>query len=94
MRTLYADGFAFWYTTEKEQTGSVFGNKNGFTGLGIFFDSYNNRGNRKEDFPAIMGMIGDGKTMYNKSSDGFDEVAAKCFTNYHFDGKAGKVRHT
>jgi mannose-binding lectin 2 len=39
---LAGDGFAFWYTTEKEMEGPVFGNKNGFNGLGIFFDSYMN----------------------------------------------------
>lgn len=39
---LFGDGFAFWYTKEKGQVGSVFGSKDFFTGLGIFFDTYSN----------------------------------------------------
>lgn len=39
---LFGDGFAFWYTKEKGQVGSVFGSKDYFTGLGIFFDTYSN----------------------------------------------------
>ena len=39
---LFGDGFAFWYTKEKGQTGPVFGSKDYFTGLGIFFDTYSN----------------------------------------------------
>lgn len=39
---LFGDGFAFWYTKEKGQVGPVFGSKDYFTGLGIFFDTYSN----------------------------------------------------
>ena len=39
---LFGDGFAFWYTKEKGQGGPVFGSKDFFTGLGVFFDTYSN----------------------------------------------------
>ena len=39
---LFGDGFAFWYTKEKGQIGNVFGSKDYFTGLGVFFDTYSN----------------------------------------------------
>lgn len=39
---LFGDGFAFWYTREKGQIGPVFGSRDFFTGLGVFFDTYSN----------------------------------------------------
>lgn len=39
---LFGDGFAFWYTNEKNKIGPVFGSKDYFHGLGVFFDTYSN----------------------------------------------------
>jgi mannose-binding lectin 2 len=39
---LFGDGFAFWVTKEKEVIGPVFGSKDKFNGLGVFFDTYAN----------------------------------------------------
>jgi mannose-binding lectin 2 len=39
---LYGDGFAVWLTKERAIMGPVFGNKDEFEGLGIFFDTYAN----------------------------------------------------
>jgi len=39
---LYGDGFAVWLTKERESIGPVFGNKDYFEGVGIFFDTYAN----------------------------------------------------
>jgi mannose-binding lectin 2 len=39
---LFGDGFAMWLAKERASTGPVFGSVNGFEGLGIFFDTYDN----------------------------------------------------
>ncbi|KAJ3435887.1 vesicular mannose-binding lectin [Anaeramoeba flamelloides] len=71
-----AEGFAFWYTKERLQTGPVFGNKNKFDGLGVFFDTFDNNGNR--DNPFIQVMIGDGKIEYNHFNDGSTTSLGQC----------------
>lgn len=38
----FGDGMAVWLTDERAQTGPVFGSKDRFRGLGIFFDTYAN----------------------------------------------------
>lgn len=38
----YGDGLAMWLTDERAQSGPVFGSKDYFTGLGIFFDTFAN----------------------------------------------------
>lgn len=40
--TTFGDGFALWLTEERAQTGPVFGSKDYFTGLGVFFDTFAN----------------------------------------------------
>ena len=39
---LYGDGLALWYTKESLEKGTVFGNRDRWNGLGIFFDTYDN----------------------------------------------------
>jgi lectin, mannose-binding 2 len=66
---LHGDGFAMWITKERAQPGDVFGHVDRFEGLGIFFDTYKN--NRPGVvFPYVMGMMGDGKTQYDRANDG------------------------
>ncbi|KAI0096333.1 concanavalin A-like lectin/glucanase domain-containing protein [Nemania sp. FL0031] len=75
--SLFGDGFAMWLTKERGESGPVFGHKNYFEGLGIFFDTYKN--NRPGTvFPYVMAMVGDGKTAYNKDNDGKDQELAGC----------------
>eukprot|EP00731_Ephydatia_muelleri_P020522 Em0013g249a len=57
-KNLFGDGFAFWYTKEKGELGPVFGNRDYFTGLGVFYDTYSNQmehmgGLKKDTFTAI-----------------------------------------
>ncbi|XP_063933448.1 vesicular integral-membrane protein VIP36-like isoform X2 [Zophobas morio] len=66
----YADGFAFWYTKEKNVVGRVFGSKNYFTGLGVFLDTYNNNPSSSVLFPYLSSWINDGSISYEHSSDG------------------------
>jgi lectin, mannose-binding 2 len=66
---LFGDGFAMWITKDRGEQGPVFGGKDNFEGLGIFFDTYKN--NRPGVvFPMVMAMVGDGKTPYDKDNDG------------------------
>ncbi|KAI8801295.1 vesicular integral-membrane protein VIP36 precursor [Cladochytrium replicatum] len=65
---LFGDGFAFWYSTEREEPGPVFGNKDKFTGLGLFFDTYPN-GRARYVFPWVSAMLGDGNTAYDHDND-------------------------
>jgi len=41
-KNLFGDGFAVWYAKELGELGPVFGSKDYFTGLGVFFDTYSN----------------------------------------------------
>lgn len=74
---LFGDGMAMWFTTERAQGGPVFGMKDQFEGLGLFFDTYKN--NRPGTvFPYVMAMIGDGKTTYDQANDGKANELAGC----------------
>jgi len=52
-KNMFGDGFAFWYVKEKTQLGPVFGSKDYFHGLAIFFDTYNNK-NRLHNVSIIL----------------------------------------
>lgn len=74
---LYGDGFAMWITKDRAKAGPVFGSADNFEGLGVFFDTYKN--NRPGVvFPFVMAMVGDGKTSYNKDTDGKSSEFAGC----------------
>jgi len=66
---LHGDGFALWVAKDRAGPGPVFGSRDRFEGLGIFFDTYKN--NRPGVvFPYVMGMMGDGQTTYDAANDG------------------------
>jgi mannose-binding lectin 2 len=74
---LYGDGFAMWLTKQRATPGPVFGSVDKFEGLGVFFDTYKN--NRPGTvFPYVMAMNGDGKTPYDKDTDGKSNEVAGC----------------
>lgn len=75
--SLFGDGFAIWITKERAEQGTVFGLKDRFEGLGLFFDTYKN--NRPGVvFPYVMAMIGDGQTSYDSQNDGKANELAGC----------------
>jgi len=75
--SLYGDGMAMWVTKDRVEQGEVFGMKDRFEGLGIFFDTYKN--NRPGTiFPYVMAMVGDGQTNYDKANDGKANELAGC----------------
>ena len=66
-----------WVTKDRAEMGTVFGMKDRFEGLGIFFDTYKN--NRPGVvFPYIMAMLGDGQTSYDQANDGKANELAGC----------------
>nr|POE59334.1 l-type lectin-like domain-containing protein [Quercus suber] len=74
---LFGDGMALWVTKSRAEMGPVFGMKDNFEGLGLFFDTYKN--NRPGTvFPYVMAMLGDGQTSYEQSTDGKPNEAAGC----------------
>ncbi|KAG5461316.1 MAG: LOW QUALITY PROTEIN: legume-like lectin family-domain-containing protein [Olpidium bornovanus] len=77
---LFGDGLAFWATTERSQPGPVFGNKQNFTGLGVFIDTYAN-GRNTHTVPYIIAMLGDGRTEYDQKNDGENNKLASCEAN-------------
>ncbi|KAJ3605687.1 hypothetical protein NHX12_027731 [Muraenolepis orangiensis] len=81
-KNLNGDGMAIWYTKERMQKGPVFGNKDNFTGLGVFVDTYPNEEKHLEAqkkryssrtqriFPFVLAMVGNGSTEYDHERDG------------------------
>ncbi|KAK3711223.1 hypothetical protein LTR37_009817 [Vermiconidia calcicola] len=74
---LFGDGMAMWVTKSRAEEGPVFGMKDRFEGLGLFFDTYKN--NRPGTvFPYVMAMVGDGQTSYDQANDGKNQELAGC----------------
>lgn len=70
-----ADGLAFWYTTAKgEYNGTVFGSSDLWTGLGVFFDSFDN--DNKHNNPYIMAVVNDGTKIFDHANDGSTQQLA------------------
>jgi mannose-binding lectin 2 len=90
---LYGDGLAMWLTSERAEPGPVFGNKDQFTGLGIFLDTYSN-GHHPYSFPRIVGVLGDGKTKYDYSNDGDEQAIGACSANFRRTNVATKLKVT
>ena len=79
---LYGDGFAFWYTEHRlrgRQGGPVFGNRDYFKGLAVFFDTYSNHnGEHNHGHPYISVMVNDGSLHYDHDTDGTHTELAGC----------------
>uniref|UniRef100_A0A8C2CKF7 Lectin, mannose-binding 2-like a n=1 Tax=Cyprinus carpio TaxID=7962 RepID=A0A8C2CKF7_CYPCA len=62
-KNLNGDGLAIWYTKERMQKGPVFGNRDFFTGLGVFKSN-------TRIFPYVLAMVGNGTISYDHERDG------------------------
>ncbi|KAG0348703.1 hypothetical protein BGZ54_004548, partial [Gamsiella multidivaricata] len=78
---LVGDGFAVWLTKERAEPGPVFGNRDRFEGVGIFFDTYANS-RQSHSFPYVMAMVGDGRTSYDNDHDGLSNRAGGCESDF------------
>ncbi|WFD32593.1 hypothetical protein MSPP1_003641 [Malassezia sp. CBS 17886] len=75
--TSHGDGFAMWLTSGHSEPGPVFGSRDYFNGLGVFFDTYPNTPH-KSFFPRVMAMHNDGHTSYDAAADGESQMIASC----------------
>lgn len=82
-KTLFGDGFAFWYTQTPPSSGPAFGARDSFRGLGVFFDTYaNQNGEHSHEHPYINAMINDGTKKYDHDRDGTLTELAGCSSNF------------
>ncbi|XP_065919379.1 vesicular integral-membrane protein VIP36-like [Dysidea avara] len=82
-RQLFGDGFAFWYTKEHAELGPVLGNRDFFTGLGVFFDTYSNHnGVHTHEHPYISAIVSDGGVHYDHDKDGTHSQVAGCTAKF------------
>ncbi|KAJ3163821.1 hypothetical protein HDU88_006156 [Geranomyces variabilis] len=88
---LHGDGLAFWFTTEKDSTGPVFGSKDKFDGLGVFFDTYAN-GRHHFAYPRINAMLGDGATEYDHDNDGVKNELGACEIEFRNNEQPTRAR--
>ncbi|CAO1631591.1 unnamed protein product [Parajaminaea phylloscopi] len=91
--TTFGDGLAMWLTQERAQPGPVFGSKDYFTGLGIFFDTFANA-RHPYSFPRIMAMQGNGVESYRAGKDGASQELAGCSLDVRKAKVATKARLT
>ncbi|CAD5222264.1 unnamed protein product [Bursaphelenchus xylophilus] len=71
---LFGDGIGIWYTRDRNIPGPVFGSTNGFSGLGVFLDTYHNDySSYAHTFPYIYAMVSDGTVLFNGDKDGGDD---------------------
>ncbi|KAJ8316938.1 hypothetical protein KUTeg_004842, partial [Tegillarca granosa] len=78
-KNLFGDGMAIWYTKERLQLGPVFGNKDYFTGLAIFLDTYSNHnGPHNHEHPYVSAMVNNGSLHYDHDRDGTHTEIAGC----------------
>ncbi|XP_055686391.1 protein ERGIC-53 isoform X3 [Lutzomyia longipalpis] len=76
-----ADGLAFWYTTEKgDYNGDVFGSSDRWSGLGLFFDSFDN--DNKHNNPYIMAVLNDGTKKFDHQNDGTTQLLSGCLRDF------------
>ncbi|XP_014474951.1 PREDICTED: protein ERGIC-53 isoform X2 [Dinoponera quadriceps] len=86
-----ADGLAVWYTTAKgAYNGTVFGSSDMWTGLGIFFDSFDN--DNKHNNPYIMAVVNDGTKVFDHTSDGSSQQLAGCLRDFRNKPFATRAR--
>ncbi|XP_012540603.1 protein ERGIC-53 [Monomorium pharaonis] len=86
-----ADGLAFWYTTNKGYyNGSVFGSSDRWTGLGMFFDSFDN--DNKHNNPYIMAILNDGTKDFDHINDGSTQQLAGCLRDFRNKPFATRAR--
>ncbi|XP_011258114.1 protein ERGIC-53 [Camponotus floridanus] len=86
-----ADGLAFWYTTAQgAYNGTVFGSSDLWTGLGIFFDSFDN--DNKHNNPYIMAIVNDGTKIFDHANDGSTQQLAGCLRDFRNKPFATRAR--
>lgn len=89
-----ADGLAIWFTSQPGTIGPVFGSNDYWTGMGLFFDSFDNDGQKNN--PVVSLMINDGTRSYDHHTDGSQQALSSCqrdFRNKPFPIRAKVEYH-
>lgn len=91
----FGDGMAFFYIKDNLDklggAGPVFGAPDRFTGLGVFIDTFDNNGDRKN--PLIQAMLGDGKLAYDRADGALSRLeAAQCSADVRGLAHSSKMR--
>lgn len=82
-KDLFGDGFAIWYTRDRLELGPVFGNRDYFSGLAIFLDTYPNVGGEHgHGHPYISAMVNNGSLHYDHDRDGTHTELAGCVSSF------------
>ena len=74
----FGDGFAFWYTSEANEPGPVFGSRDYWTGLGVFFDTFDNGNRDRQNHPYVSVMTNDGTLSYIYGDGGLQHGIPAC----------------
>lgn len=75
-----ADGLAIWFTEQAGSIGKVFGANDGWNGMMLALDSFDN--NALGDNPIVGLILNDGTKAYDHSNDGKDQIIASCRRDY------------
>ena len=74
----FGDGFAFWFTSESNDWGPVFGSQDYWTGLGVFFDTFDNGNRDRQNHPYVSVMTNDGTLSYVHGDGGLQHGIPAC----------------
>lgn len=75
-----ADGMAIWFTEEPGFSGKVFGAADGWNGMMVSLDSFDN--NARQDNPLVGVIVNDGSMEYDHHDDGANQILASCRRDY------------
>ena len=71
---------AIWFTKDPGYSGKVFGAADGWNGLMVSLDSFDN--NARQDNPLVGVMVNDGTKEYDHHDDGASQLQASCRRDY------------
>ena len=87
----FGDGFAFWFVEDPNHPGQVFGSKDMWNGIGVFFDTFDNGQREKQAYPFISVMYGDGTQSYENADHGLQTGVNTCHSG--FRSQIGEPNH-
>ncbi|KAK9729660.1 hypothetical protein K7432_000068 [Basidiobolus ranarum] len=74
------NGIAFWYTKERAKSGPIYGNRDQWDGLAIFFDTFDPKANRYS--PFISAVLNDGELKISQVPEKNSKMFAGCPRDY------------
>ncbi|ORY05648.1 the carbohydrate recognition domain of complex with Mcfd2 [Basidiobolus meristosporus CBS 931.73] len=74
------NGLAFWYTKESAQSGPIYGSRDQWDGLAIFFDTFDPKANRYT--PFVSAFLNDGALKISQISEKNSKMFAGCHKDY------------